>query len=95
MSDNEISLIISDYVDGYDEDHTAVTLYIINITNLKSKKSYKVKKRYSDFVALHSLLREKYPKIDHFNFPRKTIMNNPSVTTKSYRKEAFNNYLQV
>lgn len=91
----DLLLNLSEYLDAYDEDHESVTLYIIQVKNLKTNEKYELKKRYSDFLVLHSQLCNIYPNIQKFHFPRKTILNTPSNYVKTYRKEAFNYYLQV
>jgi hypothetical protein len=91
----EFSLHISEYLDAYDQDHTAVTVYIISVHNLKTNEMYDVQKRYSDFLNLHTSLCKTYPELKQFHFPRKTILHTPGDYVKTYRKEAFNYYLQV
>ena len=86
---------ITGYLDAYDEDHVAVTIYNISIHNLITLKTYEIKKRYSDFLSLHTNLLKTYPELQKFHFPRKTLLNSSSDFVKNYRKEAFNYYLQV
>lgn len=92
---NDLVLNISEYLDAYDEDHSSVTLYIVQVENRTKNAKYELKKRYSDFLSLHGQLCEIYPQLKKFHFPRKTILNTPSNYVKTYRKEAFNYYLQV
>jgi len=71
-----------------------VTMYIIRVEMPSQKVDYLLKKRYSDFDALHKDLLEKLPKIASFKFPNKSVFNTHSEFTKERRREGFDAFLK-
>jgi hypothetical protein len=86
---------ILNYEDSYDEDHSAVTHYIIKVTNTKTKHSYELRKRYSEFAKLYTELRDNYEVIENFRFPKKSVFNTQATFTKERRREGFDQFLKL
>ncbi|CAM6000088.1 unnamed protein product [Sphagnum balticum] len=83
------------YDDNFDDDHNAVTHYIVTVTNTKTKHSYELKKRYSEFAKLYESLKDRYDQVEAFRFPKKSLFNTHEAFTKERRKTGFNDFLKL
>ena len=83
------------YEDEEDENQTIHTYYVVLVEDRKRSLKYTLHKRYSDFLQLHLILREKSAELEAFRFPNKSIFNNRSRHTLDRRLEGFNEFLQL
>lgn len=83
------------YEDEEDENQIVHTYYIVLVEDRERSVKYTLHKRYSDFLQLYMILREKSAELDAFRFPNKSIFNNRSRHTLDRRLEGFNEFLQL
>jgi hypothetical protein len=77
-----------------------VTFYLITVVEQRKLTSgWTVKRRYSDFDALHQKLREEFEMVNDFELPSKTlglgILSRSKAEMKAIRLKALEKYLQV
>lgn len=57
--------------------------------------TFKLKKRYSDFARLFTSLKQIFPGIESFSFPKKSVFSNQSQHVKERRRQSFDDFLKV
>ena len=81
------------FEDSCEPGQAPITHYIISIKF--SGKVFELRKRYSEFADLHQKLKLKYPEIDEFRFPNKSILNTHAPFTKERRLRGFDEYVKL
>lgn len=79
------------------EPEKRVTFYLIRIDKDVDMSGWTVRRRYSDFHALHKRLKEKFPFVSEFELPGKTLGLWPRGKRglKTERMKSLETYLQV
>ena len=74
-----------------------ITYYMITVEQRHLMTGWTVKRRYSDFDALHQKLKEEFEIVNDFDLPGKTIglWPRPKAEMKAGRMKALEKYLQV
>ena len=70
-----------------------VTFYCISVVYGDSK--HEVSRHYSEFISLRSSLISRYPPVELCMLPGKSILFNSFQFTKEFRKQRFDEFLQI
>jgi sorting nexin-25 len=73
-------------------------MYILKIERIQDLSGWVVRRTYNDFYALHRKLRDKYPIVNEFDLPGKSLNIWPNRTkgdTGNMKQQALEKYLQV
>jgi hypothetical protein len=95
MSQSKLSLSVKGYEDVDDGNGNLMTLYIVRVEEASKNVYYVLKKRYTDFSRLYTALKERFPEIDSFRFPNKSIFNTNAQFTKDRRRQGFDDFLKI
>jgi hypothetical protein len=94
MSAPSIRVEVANYEDAT-INNKEITYYIVSVHDTKANQTTHFKKRYSDFQKLHTGLKERFPQIELFKFPKKSVFNTRSEFTKVRRRQGFDDFLKV
>ena len=90
---------LEDYITNEYKEQEKVTFYDISVKKESGNQNWHVKRRYNDFYALHKKLKEKFPVVNEFDLPAKTLGGLWSKLGKEElkreRRLALERYLQV
>ena len=95
MSQSKLSLSVKGYEDIDDGSGNLMTLYIVRVEEASKNVYYVLKKRYTDFSRLYTALKERFPEIEAFRFPNKSIFNTNAQFTKDRRRQGFDDFLKI
>lgn len=95
MSQSKLSLSVKGYEDIDDGSGNMMTLYIVRVEEASKNVYYVLKKRYTDFSRLYTALKERFPEIEAFRFPNKSIFNTNAQFTKDRRRQGFDDFLKI
>lgn len=71
------------------------TYYVIRVNYESKHLNYTVKKRYTAFEDLYNILKEAFPDVRNFSFPKKSVLNLKSSSTVERRREKFNELFEI
>lgn len=71
------------------------TCYTVRVVLSKRELLWDLPKRYSSFSNLHVALKDRYPEVEEYDFPNKSMFNTFSEFTKERRRAGFEGFLQL
>jgi hypothetical protein len=80
-------------VTGCETRSDGITYY--NIKSEKDEERYECSHRYNEFVKLHAELRGRFSKVAEYNLPPKAYFWTHTQSTKDFRQEEFDKFLNV
>mmetsp|Transcript_33068 Transcript_33068/g.33670 ORF Transcript_33068/g.33670 Transcript_33068/m.33670 type:complete len:297 (+) Transcript_33068:166-1056(+) len=90
-----VNITIPSFEDLEDENGQLYTNYHVMIEDSFSGIRWMVLRRYSSFAHLYKKLKSKYPKIQSFRFPNKSVFNTYAHYTKERRRQGFEDLLKL